>query len=153
MLDALDSWAAHEPITREIRMSDSKATKKGNAFTTTDSSVELFVTRSTKAGAPDFDGYLNGTQVGVYIRNGARGIFMSVVNSEKGADGKYKQLATANMMAVKGGIAKLKIVLADGDQIWAETAVGMPEELLVRAGLNLEVLESKRAAAQDAAPA
>lgn len=109
--------------------------------------VQIFVNRNEKSGSPDFDGKINDKRVGVYIRSGKNGPFLSIIG-DKLPDGKYEQLGTANIMAVKGGVAKLAIKLADGsDTIWAEVGQNMSEEGLVKAGLNLTKLAEKKAEA------
>ena len=111
--------------------------------------VQIFINRNEKQGAPDFDGKIGEKRVGVYIRNGSKGAFLSLVG-DKLPDGKYEQLGTANITPVKGGVAKLVIKLVDSpqDSIWAEIGENVPEELLVRAGLDLEKLAKKKAEAE-----
>lgn len=116
-----------------------------------DRPVQIFINRNEKPGAPQFDGKIGEKRVGIYIRNGAKGSFLSIIG-DKLPDGKYEQLGTGNIMAVKGGVAKLVIKMVDSpqDSIWADIGENVPEELLVRAGLDLEKLAKKKAEATEA---
>ena len=116
--------------------------------------VSLWIVDSGASGAPEFDGTIGEQKVSLRIRNAAKGPFMSVQKTLKPeeikADGyKEEQIGTANLVVTKSGFPSLAITLkaSPDETIWANVSKSAPEELLVKAGLNLEIQATKRAAA------
>jgi hypothetical protein len=136
--------------------SDNNAEKAVQAFYLSGKTpVSLWINRVTTKGAPDFDGTIGGQRVALRIRNGANGKFIAITRSLKpseiGENGyKEAQIGSANLVVNDRGIPNLAIKLdADKDHtIWANVGLRVPQELLVAAGLNLDILAQKKAAYQ-----
>lgn len=136
-------------------MSDSTPSTQSRstvAFSTPESQklrpVKIYINRNETRGSPDFDGKVGDTKVALYIRNGVKGTFLSLTG-DKQPDGKYFQHGTANITCVKTGVAKLAIKMAGGsDTIWADINPEVPEDMLVRCGLDRELLAKKKAEAK-----
>jgi hypothetical protein len=114
--------------------------------------VSLWINTVTTEGAPDFDGKIDDQRVAMRIRSGAKGSFLSITKSLKPedvkADGyKEEQIGTANLIVNDRGIPVLAIrMLANPDAtIWANVSLKAPQDLLMSAGLNLEILAEKKA--------
>ena len=113
--------------------------------------VSIWINTVTTKGAPDFDGTINGQRVAMRIRNAEKGPFIAITKSltaaEIGADGyKEQQIGTANIIVNDRAIPVLAIHMDDNKDktIWANTSLKAPQDLLVKAGLNLEILGQKK---------
>lgn len=122
--------------------------------------VEAFYTRAPSAqpvslwildlktdGAPDFDGSIGGKRVAVWIRHSQRsGSFLSIHAQTKGADDRFPQLGTANVVVNDRGMVRLAIKMEETKEVlWASVSKKAPEDILVRCGLKLDLLAQKRA--------
>jgi hypothetical protein len=125
--------------------------------------VSLWIVDPKAAGAPDFDGTIDGQVVNVRIRNGVNGAFMAinkrVDTGETNADGKpvfhEEQLGTANLVVNSNGMPRMVIKLNanKAEPVWASISKKVPDELLARAGLNFKTMAERRAAKAAIAPA
>lgn len=127
-----------------------------NAFFTPKDSkgmkISLWITHKTKDTSPDVDGAFGATRVAGWIHSGPTGKFVSFIDSKAGKDdqGHFKQLGTGRVVVNEHGIPKLAIRLYGVEgTVWAEVSRKAPQDLLVAMGLNLQVLEQKRAAAAE----
>lgn len=114
--------------------------------------VSLWLTVKTKDGSPDLDGTIGDRRVAGYIQRGAKGAFVSFIDSKagKGADGHYTQVGRANLVLNAAGIPKLAINLEGVEAtVWAETSLRAKQDVLVSMGLNLELQAQKKAEAAD----
>lgn len=114
--------------------------------------VSLWLTKKTKEGSPDLDGTIGARRVAAYIQHGAKGSFLSLIDSKagKGENGKYTQVGRANLVLNAAGIPKLAISLEGVEAtVWAETSLRADQRILVDMGLNLELQAQKKAEAAD----
>ena len=110
--------------------------------------VAISLNASTSKGAPKFVGTVGEQKVAGYIRNGSKGPFIAFVG-ERQADGNYPQLGFGNIIVNKNGNIRLTLRMTGAaDVIWTIVDEKADQELLVECGLNLEILEAKRAAAK-----
>jgi hypothetical protein len=110
--------------------------------------VSLSINPNTKSGAPKFIGTVGAAKVGGYIRKGSKGAFIALTG-DRDSEGKYPQLGSGNIVVNRNGNIRLSLRMTGSqDTIWANVAEGVPEDLLVECGLDLEILKSKREAAQ-----
>lgn len=109
--------------------------------------VSLWVTTKTQAKSPDFDGVIGDRRVAGYLHKGPKAGFISFIDSKtgKGADGKFIQVATANVVVNVAGIPKLAIkMVGQKNTIWAECSLKVSQDTLVAAGLDLAIQSSKK---------
>lgn len=112
--------------------------------------VALWASTSTAEGAPQVEGKLGDVRVAGYVHQGPKGNFVSFIDSAKGKgeDGNYTQVATANVTPNLAGIPVLAIRLTgQTESVWADVSLGATQDLLVSAGLNLELQAQKKAEA------
>lgn len=120
--------------------------------------VALWAGRSAEAGVVEFNGTLGERKVTLRSVNGSRGRFLTVVEMRVAAAGegepavrKEVTIGAANIVVSDKGYPNLAVRLNGQDQvIWASVSRTAPQQLLVDAGLDLDRLERKRAAAQQA---
>lgn len=99
---------------------------------------------------PQVEGKIGDLRVAGYIQAGMKGGFVSFIDSAKGKgeDGHYTQVGTGNVTTNPAGIPVMAIKLAgQTDTVWADVSLGATQDLLVSAGLNLELQAQKAAAA------
>ncbi len=130
------------------------AEKRVEAFRTykteTGTPISLWIVQNDKKGAPVFDGKVGKRRVAIYIRNGKKGAFLSLVGN-KDKEGKFPQLGRANVRVTEKGIPKLAIVMEGSEEtLWAHINKKVPEDLLTKCGLDLDELAKKREAAEKA---
>lgn len=113
--------------------------------------VELFRNISDNEKAPLFGGTIDGQKVSAFLRQGPKSPFLSIVDNEKGGEGK--QIATANVRTRENG-APMIVIDKGEEKIFASVSKKVEDDLLVKMGLNLETQAEKRAkfAADAAAP-
>lgn len=124
--------------------------------------VSLWKNSNKGSASARFNGKIGERRVSLYVKNGANGAFLSIVESAQikipNPDGKpggkveFKEtrIGAANIVVSEKGYPKLAIRF-DSDResvIWASVSREASEELLVEAGLNLQKLAEKRAAAE-----
>lgn len=108
--------------------------------------VLLSINKRSNEKAPHFTGTVGGVKVGGYIRPSAKGGWIALTG-ERDADGKYPQLGACNIVVNKNGKIRMSLKMAGStDTTWVNVSDNVPQEMLVECGLNLEILEAKRAA-------
>lgn len=130
------------PAEKKVQAFYSKATDKNP--------ISIWVTTKTKAGSPDFDGTIGEKRVAGYIHKGPKAGFISFIDSKagKGADGNFSQIATANVVVNAAGIPKLAIkMVGQKEAIWAECSLKVSQDMLVSAGLDVNIQATKKAEA------
>lgn len=107
--------------------------------------VSLWASTVTTERAPVLIGEVNKQRCSVFLRNGAGGIFLSIVG-ERGANGHNLPIATGKLVTGPAAVPKMVLKLEGSDEaVWVEVSVDATTELLVKLGLNMERLEFKKA--------
>lgn len=116
--------------------------------------VSLFINENRNSEkVPNFSGTIGDKKVGAYIRGSAKGPWIALTG-ERDAEGKYEQVGSANIIVNKNAKIRMSLKLAgSADTIWVSISDKVSQEMLVECGLNLEILEAKRAEVAAAKPA
>ena len=109
--------------------------------------VSIAINKRSSDKAPHFTGTVGAVKVAGYIRKSANGGWIALTG-ERDSEGKYPQLGAANIIVNRNGNIRMSLKMASIEQtIWVSISDNVPHEMLVECGLNLEILEAKRAAA------
>ena len=95
----------------------------------------LFVSTSANDRAPVYSGLLNDKRVSAFLRTTGKRPFLSIVDSEKGGDGK--QVATGNFVVNPAGIPLLALRLEGSDKTaWVSVGKAISDEALIGMGVD-----------------
>ena len=152
MTNANDTTNANTNSAASTEGAPSAEHKAVTAFYTrkddTGPAVVLFVNEIVKPRTPAVGGTIGGVQVAGVLQEGPKSGFFNFIDSkaDKDENGHYKKVATGNVVANQFGIPKLVLTM-EGDKktIWVEVSLNAPLELLVSAGLDLELQASRKA--------
>lgn len=108
--------------------------------------VALWLTHIETPRAPTFKGEVNGTRVSAWLRTGPSGPFIGIHLPEKGAEGNYPRVGSANVVVNERGEIRCVVNLVGKRETdWASVSKTASEALLVQCGLRPELVPRRKA--------
>jgi hypothetical protein len=114
--------------------------------------IEIYRSTSPNPRAPMFSGKVGEKRVAMFLRHGARGPFLGLVGDKIEGTNQYENLGTANVITGKTGSPRLVMRMGD-DRLFCSVSKNLDNEMLVRLGLDENIQQQKREAAESEQPA
>lgn len=118
--------------------------------------IALWLSHIETPKAPTFKGEISGERVSAWLRVGENGPFIGIHLPDKGPDGLYPRVGSANVVVNERGEIRCAVNLVGKTETdWASVSKTASDALLVQCGLRPELIPKRKAefAAKKAAEA